>query len=114
MGKGKRLRSGGIKICKSCDGQAAGGRKCRRVGLDEAYNQGRRHGDSHDESIPILGGANRRPLVGRLIHAGGMAYGATREAALAAVRSLGLRVVADCIEHGEEVPAQFVQVFSEA
>ena len=55
-----------------------------------------------------VGGPTSNPMPGV------MAYGATREAALAAVRSLGLRVVADCIEHGEEVPAQFVQVFSEA
>lgn len=36
---------------------------------------------------------------------GVMAYGASREAAIAAVRALALRVAADCIEHGEEVPA---------
>jgi predicted RNase H-like HicB family nuclease len=35
---------------------------------------------------------------------GVMAYGNTREAAIAAVRALGLRVAADCIDHGEEVP----------
>ncbi|SPE36203.1 conserved hypothetical protein [Candidatus Sulfopaludibacter sp. SbA6] len=35
---------------------------------------------------------------------GVMAYGATREAAIAAVRALALRVAADCIDHGEEVP----------
>ena len=44
---------------------------------------------------------------------GVMAYGATRDAAIAAVRSLALRVAADCIEHGEEVPAPFALVFSE-
>lgn len=32
---------------------------------------------------------------------GVMAYGATREVALAAVKALALRVVADRIEHGE-------------
>ena len=36
---------------------------------------------------------------------GVMAYGETRESAIAAVRALALRVAADCIEHGEEVPA---------
>jgi predicted RNase H-like HicB family nuclease len=36
---------------------------------------------------------------------GVMAYGATREAAIAAVRALALRVAADCIDHDEEVPA---------
>jgi predicted RNase H-like HicB family nuclease len=45
---------------------------------------------------------------------GVMAYGATRESAIASVRALALRVVADCIDHGEEVPAQFAIVFSEA
>jgi predicted RNase H-like HicB family nuclease len=43
---------------------------------------------------------------------GVMAYGATREAAISAVRALALRVVADCIDHGEEVPPQFERVFS--
>jgi predicted RNase H-like HicB family nuclease len=32
---------------------------------------------------------------------GVMAYGATREAAMAAVSALALRVAADCVEHGE-------------
>jgi predicted RNase H-like HicB family nuclease len=45
---------------------------------------------------------------------GVMAYGATREAALAAVRALALRVAADCIDHGEEVPEPFARVFSVA
>jgi predicted RNase H-like HicB family nuclease len=35
---------------------------------------------------------------------GVMAYGATRESAIAAVRALALRVAADCIDHGENVP----------
>jgi hypothetical protein len=43
---------------------------------------------------------------------GVMAYGATRNTAIAAVRSLSLREAADCIEHGEEAPAPFWQVFS--
>jgi hypothetical protein len=43
-----------------------------------------------------------------------MAYGDTCEAAIAAVRALGLRVAADCIDHGEDVPAPFDPVFSEA
>jgi len=45
---------------------------------------------------------------------GVMAYGKTREAAIAAVRALALRVAADCIDHGEEVPAPFAEVFSVA
>lgn len=43
---------------------------------------------------------------------GGMAYGATRDAAIAAVRALALRVAADCIEHGEEIPYPLISVFS--
>lgn len=42
---------------------------------------------------------------------GVMAYGPTREAAVAAVRALALRVAADCIDHGEDVPPQFEKVF---
>jgi predicted RNase H-like HicB family nuclease len=38
---------------------------------------------------------------------GVMAYGDTREAAIAAVRALALRVAADGIDHGEEIPAAF-------
>jgi len=45
---------------------------------------------------------------------GVMAYGPTREAAIAAVRALALRVAADCIEHGEEIPEPFTKVFSVA
>lgn len=45
---------------------------------------------------------------------GVMAYGDTREAAIANVRALALRVAADCIDHGEEVPEPFAKVFSVA
>ena len=45
---------------------------------------------------------------------GVMAYGATRESAITAVRALALRAAADCLDHGEEVPAPFAKVFSEA
>ncbi len=45
---------------------------------------------------------------------GVMAYGATRESAIAAVRALALRVAADCIEQGEEIPEPFTKVFSVA
>jgi len=45
---------------------------------------------------------------------GVMAYGETREAAIAAVRALALRVAADCIDHGEEVPPPLAKVFSVA
>ena len=43
---------------------------------------------------------------------GVMAYGATREAAIDAVRALALRVAADCLEHGEEVPEPLAKAFS--
>ncbi len=35
---------------------------------------------------------------------GAMAYGPTREKAIAAARVLALRILADRIEHGEELP----------
>jgi len=38
---------------------------------------------------------------------GVMAYGGTRDAAISAVRALALRVAADCLEHGEEIPVPF-------
>ena len=45
---------------------------------------------------------------------GVMAYGETRESAIAAVRALALRVAADCIDHDEEIPEPFTKVFSAA
>jgi len=45
---------------------------------------------------------------------GVMAYGESRESAISAVRALALRVAADCLEHGEEVPEPFTQLFSMA
>jgi predicted RNase H-like HicB family nuclease len=45
---------------------------------------------------------------------GVMAYGDTRESAIAAVHALALRVAADCIDHGEEVPEPLAKVFSVA
>ena len=38
---------------------------------------------------------------------GVMAYDDTRDSAIAAVRALGLRVAADCVDHGEDVPGPF-------
>jgi hypothetical protein len=35
----------------------------------------------------------------------------TRGAAIATVRALALRVAADCIDHGEEVPAPLARSF---
>jgi predicted RNase H-like HicB family nuclease len=45
---------------------------------------------------------------------GVMAYGETRELAIAAVRALALRAAADCMEHGEDIPEPFTKVFSVA
>jgi predicted RNase H-like HicB family nuclease len=66
------------------------------------------------ESIPILLGQEDDGRWWADIESmpGVMAYGATREFAIAAVRALALRVAADCIDHGEEVPEPFAKVFS--
>ena len=68
------------------------------------------------ESIPILVGQEEDGRWWADIESmpGVMAYGTSRDAAIAAVRVLALRVVADCIEHGEYVPAPFAKVFSVA
>jgi predicted RNase H-like HicB family nuclease len=42
------------------------------------------------------------------------AYGATRDAAIVAVRALALRVAADCLDRGEDVPAPLAKIFSVA
>jgi len=41
---------------------------------------------------------------------GVMAYGDTQELAITAVRALALRVAADCIDHGEAVPAPMAEL----
>jgi predicted RNase H-like HicB family nuclease len=66
------------------------------------------------ESIPIVVGREDDGRWWADIESmpGVMAYGETRESAIAAVRALALRVAADCIEHGEEVPRPLAQVFS--
>ncbi len=66
------------------------------------------------ESIPILLGREEDGRWWADIESmpGVMAYGSTRDAAIAAVRALAFRVAADCIEHGEEVPPPFIRVFS--
>jgi predicted RNase H-like HicB family nuclease len=68
------------------------------------------------ESIPILVGREEDGRWWADIESmpGVMAYGETRESAFAAVRALCLRVAADCIDHGEEVPAPLALVISEA
>ena len=68
------------------------------------------------ESIPIVLGREEDGRWWADIESmpGVMAYGDTREAAIANVRALALRVAADCIDHGEEVPEPFAKVFSVA
>jgi predicted RNase H-like HicB family nuclease len=68
------------------------------------------------ESIPIVLGQEEDGRWWADIESmpGVMAYGATRELAISAVRALALRVAADCIEHGEEIPSPFTKVFSVA
>ena len=43
---------------------------------------------------------------------GVMAYGRTREEAIKAAEALALKVIADCLEHGEPVPPAFKSLFS--
>jgi predicted RNase H-like HicB family nuclease len=68
------------------------------------------------ESIPIVVGREEDGRWWADIESmpGVMAYGPTRDSAVAAVRALALRVAADCIDHGEEVPGPFAKVFSVA
>lgn len=42
---------------------------------------------------------------------GVMAYGDSRESAIANVRSLTLRVAADCLDQGEHLPAPLARLF---
>jgi len=66
------------------------------------------------ESIPIVLGREEDGRWWADIESmpGVMAYGLTREEAIADVRALALRVAADCIEHGEEIPESFMKLFS--
>src|ERR1039457_1108664 len=43
---------------------------------------------------------------------GVMAYGDSQESAIAAVRALALRVAADGIDHGEDVPSPLAKIFA--
>ena len=66
------------------------------------------------ESIPVVVGQEQDGRWWADIESmpGVTAYGATRESAITSVRALALRVAADCIDHGEEIPAPFTKVFS--
>ena len=68
------------------------------------------------ESIPIVVGREDDGRWWADIESmpGVMAYGDTRELAIAAVRAVALRVAADCMEHGEEIPEVLTKVFSVA
>jgi predicted RNase H-like HicB family nuclease len=68
------------------------------------------------ESIPIVTGREDDGRWWADIESmpGVMAYGKTRESAIASVRALALRVVADCIDQGESVPEPFTRLFSAA
>ncbi len=68
------------------------------------------------ESIPIVVGREKDGRWWADIESmpGVMAYGASRDSAIAAVRALALRVATDCIEHGEPVPEPLTKVFSVA
>ena len=68
------------------------------------------------ESIPIVLGREEDGRWWADIESmpGVMAYGDTRDSAVSAVRALALRVAADCIDHGEEVPAPLSKLFSVA
>ena len=68
------------------------------------------------ESIPIVVGREEDGRWWADIESmpGVMAYGTTRESAVAAVRALALRVAADCIEQGESIPEPFTRILSVA
>jgi predicted RNase H-like HicB family nuclease len=68
------------------------------------------------ESIPIIVGQEEDGRWWADVESmpGVMAYGITRESAIVAVRALALRVAADCIDNGEEIPEPFTRVFSVA
>jgi predicted RNase H-like HicB family nuclease len=75
------------------------------------YNEGETSMDEITiESIPIVVGREDDGRWWADIESmpGLMAYGSTRESAIAAVRALALRVAADCIDHGEEIPEPFM------
>ena len=63
------------------------------------------------ESIPIVVGHEEDGRWWADIESmpGVMAYGETRESAIAAVHALALRVVADCIDHEEQAPAKLTK-----
>jgi predicted RNase H-like HicB family nuclease len=68
------------------------------------------------ESIPITVGREEDGRWWADIESmpGVMAYGKTQEEAVAAVRALALRVAADCLDHGEEVPEPLARIFTVA
>jgi predicted RNase H-like HicB family nuclease len=96
---------------KSCATAASGRRTAEHYNLSEGQVD-----SITGESIPIMVGREEDGRWWADVESmpGVMAYGSTRESAIAAVRGLALRVAADCIEHGEEIPEPFSKVFSVA
>ena len=67
------------------------------------------------ESIPFVVGREEDGWWADLESMPGvMAYASTRESAVAVVRASALRVAADCIEHGDDIPGPFSKIFSVA
>ena len=66
------------------------------------------------DSIPIAVGREQdgRWWADVEVMPGVMTYGDTRDEAIANVRSLALRVAADCLEHGEEIPPALARLFT--
>jgi len=85
-------------------------------GLQHYNVEGRSMETGTVESIPIVVGREEDGRWWADVESmpGVMAYGATRESAIAAARALALRVAADCIDHGEDIPEPFTKVFSVA
>lgn len=86
----------------------------RRPNAPAGYNASMQDMGAAIESIPITLGRedDGRWWADIECMPGVMAYGATRDAAVAAVRALALRVAADCIDHNEAVPEAIARVFS--
>lgn len=83
----------------------------RAPGSFRNYNEGENSMEKMTvESIPIVVGREEDGRWWADIESmpGVMAYGTTRESAIASVRALALRVAADCIDHGEEIPEPFM------
>ncbi len=88
-------------------------RRGRIGGLGSTRRSGRAYGQRSSMRIEIEQEEDGRWLTEIPALPGVMAYGASREEAVARVKALALRVLADRLEHGESVP-ELVEVFSVA